>query len=75
MQTTVAFAIVSQELKTRTSKFIFVILLVAKASASVTANGSPINQNLTSATLIPHEEIDAPSGTATTITVTEMIRI
>lgn len=55
MQTTVAFAMVSQELNTRTSRFILVIRRVANASARVTASGRP-------------------SGTATTMTVTAMMR-
>lgn len=41
VQMTEALPIVSQEPKTRTRRFSFVILLVANAKARVTANGSP----------------------------------
>lgn len=43
VQMTEALAIVSQEPRTRTSRFSYVIRFVANANARVTANGRPVN--------------------------------
>ena len=48
MQMTDAFAIVSHDASTRTNKFSFVIRVVAKAKANVTARGSPAVDSVTS---------------------------
>ena len=61
---TLAFAMISHELNTRTRRFWLVMRLVANASASVRLGKCQIARDSI-----------VPSGTATTITVIEMIRI
>ena len=46
VQTTDALAIVSQDPRTRTKRFSFVIRFVANARASVTASGKPDRENV-----------------------------
>ena len=46
VQTTLAFAIVSQEPRTRTRRFSLVMRFVANARASVTASGKPIEARM-----------------------------
>lgn len=75
VQMTEALAIVSHEPRTRTSRFSYVIRFVANASARVTASGRPVNRTIHKSMQCKYSVENPPSGTATTIKVTAMMRM